>query len=122
MRQPEMSHSPAYYQDNDQLVTAYLQDVQTPATLPAAAHIPPKSSSSRQSHTQKSVANVAPSDLRSIHDFGLYATPDMNDTSNNHHRHNQGLRKFENNNQVPVGFVCPVSEQLVVVPVTFVAP
>ncbi|GFF26516.1 hypothetical protein IFM61606_09764 [Aspergillus udagawae] len=118
MRQPEMSHSPAYYQDNDQLVTAYLQDVQTPATLPAAAHIPPKSSSSRQSHTQKSVANVAPSDLRSIHDFGLYATPDMTDTSNNHHRHNQGLRKFENNNQVPVGFVCPVSEQLVVVPVT----
>ncbi|KAF4207541.1 hypothetical protein CNMCM8980_006015 [Aspergillus fumigatiaffinis] len=117
MRQPEMSHSPAYYQDNDQLVTAYLQDVQTPATLPAAVHLPTKSSSSRQSLTQKSVADVAPSDLRSMHDFGSYATPDTTNTSNDHHRHSQGLRKLEDYNQVPVGFVYPVSEQLVVTPV-----
>jgi hypothetical protein len=122
MRQPEMSHSPAYYQDNDQLVTAYLQDVQTPATLPAAVHLPTKSSSSRQSLTQKSVADVAPSDLRSMHDFGSYATPDTTNTSNDHHRHSQGLRKLEDYNQVPVGFVYPVSEQLVVTPVAFVAP
>jgi hypothetical protein len=122
MRQPEMSHSPAYYQDNDQLVTAYLQDVQTPATLPAAIHLPTKSSSSRQSLTQKSVADVAPSDLRSMHDFGSYATPDTTNTSNDHHRHSQGLRKLEDYNQVPVGFVYPVSEQLVVTPVAFVAP
>jgi hypothetical protein len=112
-----MSHSPAYYQDNDQLVTAYLQDVQTPATLPAAVHLPTKSSSSRQSLTQKSVADVAPSDLRSMHDFGSYATPDTTNTSNDHHRHSQGLRKLEDYNQVPVGFVYPVSEQLVVTPV-----
>lgn len=112
-----MSHSPAYYQDNDQLVTAYLQDVQTPAAL-AAVHLPPKSSSSRQSHTQKSVANVTPLDLCSIDDFGSYATPDTSNTSNNHHRHSQGMRKAE----LPVGFVYPVSEQLVVTPVTLVAP
>jgi hypothetical protein len=116
-----MSHSPAYYQDNDQLVTAYLQDVQTPATL-AAVHLPPKSSSSRQSHPQKSVANVTPLDLRSIDDFGSYATPDTSKTSNNHHRHSQGMRKAETCNQLPVGFVYPVSEQLVVAPVTLVAP
>ncbi|RHZ45800.1 uncharacterized protein CDV56_103168 [Aspergillus thermomutatus] len=118
MRQPEMSHSPAYYQDNDQLVTAYLQDVQTPATLPAV-HLPPKSSSSRQSHNQKSVVNVNPSDLHSIHDdVDSYAPPNTSNTPNDHHRHDQELRKPENYNQVPVGFVYPVSEQLVVAPVT----
>ncbi|KAB8235371.1 hypothetical protein ETB97_001636 [Aspergillus alliaceus] len=41
MRQQEMSHSPAYYQEHDQRMTAYLHD-STPT--PAAAHLSPEPS------------------------------------------------------------------------------
>ncbi|KAF9893768.1 hypothetical protein FE257_009938 [Aspergillus nanangensis] len=52
MRQPEMSHSPAYYQDNGQLVTAHLPD--TPPAAPSAAHVSPHSSVSSKHRSHRS--------------------------------------------------------------------
>ncbi|KAF7588689.1 hypothetical protein BBP40_005322 [Aspergillus hancockii] len=39
MKQPEMSHSPAYFQDPDHRVTTYLHDAPTDPPAPTAAHI-----------------------------------------------------------------------------------
>ncbi|EAW14044.1 uncharacterized protein ACLA_070770 [Aspergillus clavatus NRRL 1] len=106
-----MSHSPAYYQENGQLVTTYLHDGQQPITIPATHH-PSESSSLRHSQQQKSAVSVTPSDLNSV---GHVDSHDLL-------RHEQQPQKGGNyNSQLPVGFVYPISEQLVVAPVTFVS-
>ncbi|KAL3474367.1 hypothetical protein BJX99DRAFT_231718 [Aspergillus californicus] len=51
MRLPDMSHSPAYYQDQPQIVAAYLSDRESHPAVPQTAHLPAEShlSSPRQS-------------------------------------------------------------------------
>ncbi|KAL4937690.1 hypothetical protein BDV06DRAFT_202419 [Aspergillus oleicola] len=40
MRHPDMSHSPAYYQDQPQIVAAYLADGESHPSVPPTAHLP----------------------------------------------------------------------------------
>ncbi|KAL4949518.1 hypothetical protein BDW69DRAFT_174259 [Aspergillus filifer] len=40
MRHPDMSHSPAYYQDQPQIVAAYLADGEGHPSVPPTAHLP----------------------------------------------------------------------------------
>ncbi|KAL2832944.1 hypothetical protein BDW59DRAFT_94303 [Aspergillus cavernicola] len=49
MRQPDTSHSPAYYQDQPQIVAAYLSDRENHPVAPPTAYLPAESQSPRQS-------------------------------------------------------------------------
>lgn len=61
MRQPEMTHSPAYYQDHAHLMTTSLHDPSTTPAVPSAAHHPDFSSDSTRS--KQGAAVYSPSEL-----------------------------------------------------------
>ncbi|KAE8130950.1 hypothetical protein BDV38DRAFT_265804 [Aspergillus pseudotamarii] len=112
MRQPEMSHSPAYYQDHDHRVTAYLHD-STPA--PAAAHFPPGPPSlPNHGHDFRhpelnSVENTLPN---------AYPPDSWDNTYSRHsHRHSQQPHKPPHR-QPPAELIYPDSDVPVVAPMT----
>ncbi|KAI9367179.1 hypothetical protein BJX61DRAFT_538274 [Aspergillus egyptiacus] len=85
-----MSHSPAYYQDQPQIVAAYLSDRENPPVAPAPAHLSPKGS------PRQSVAHAAyrdgsvdfsSSEAASVHRSYL---PDSRDSAYSHlNRHSR---------------------------------
>ncbi|KAB8218208.1 hypothetical protein BDV33DRAFT_128022 [Aspergillus novoparasiticus] len=115
MRQPEMSHSPAYYQDQDHRVTAYLHDS---TSAPAAAHLPPEPPSlPNHGHDFRhpelnSVENTIPN---------AYPSDSWDNTSSRHpYRHSRQSHKPPHR-QPPVESIYPDSEAPVVAPMTFVS-
>ncbi|KAB8253633.1 hypothetical protein BDV32DRAFT_133761 [Aspergillus pseudonomiae] len=112
MRPPEMSHSPAYYQDQDHRVTAYLHD-STPA--PAAAHLPPEPPSlPNPRHDLRhpelnSGENTIPN---------AYPPDSWDNTYSRHpHRHSQQAHKPPHR-QPPVESIYPDPEVSAVAPMT----
>ncbi|KAI9934876.1 hypothetical protein ASPWEDRAFT_175601 [Aspergillus wentii DTO 134E9] len=105
MRQPEMSHSPAYYQQSGQLVTAYPRDLST-----SAAHLPPDSSLNRHQHHHHDDSSHRPlPGLSSVRDSDT--RPNSGAVPSRHSRHPP---------QTPAESYRPESEQSVAVPVTSV--
>ncbi|KAE8349509.1 hypothetical protein BDV28DRAFT_141077 [Aspergillus coremiiformis] len=112
MRQPEMSHSPAYFQDHDQRVTAYLHD-STP--VPAGAHLSPE-----PPLLPKYICENGPDSLTSrlnsaenaIHPAG------SRDPSYSRHPRRPSQPHRPPHRQPPVESIVPGSEGSVVAPVT----
>ncbi|KAL2820316.1 hypothetical protein BJX63DRAFT_380402 [Aspergillus granulosus] len=81
MRQPDMSHSPAYYQDNSQIVTAHLSDRESQPAAPPTAHVPTESHRSSPRHYDP------PSERTSVHTSIRHYPSDLWDSGppSNHH-------------------------------------
>ncbi|KAE8371633.1 hypothetical protein BDV26DRAFT_122259 [Aspergillus bertholletiae] len=112
MRQPEMSHSAAYYQDQDYRVTTYLHDL-TPA--PAAARLPPELPS-LPNHGHE----FRHPELNSAGNTTPNANPSDswdNTYSRHSHRHSQQPQQLPHR-QPPVESIYPDSEVPVVAPMT----
>ena len=83
MRQPEMSHSPAYYQDGGHLMTAVPHDFTSsaPPPSPPAARLPSRPDPSRSRHSRQSPSEYSAG--RENHNRHSH----RQGHSHNHHRH-----------------------------------
>ncbi|RDW90449.1 uncharacterized protein DSM5745_02224 [Aspergillus mulundensis] len=70
MRQPDMSQSHAYYQDQPQIVTAYLSDAEGRPAVPPTAYLPAETQPSSQQHSganHDGIVDFPSSERASVH-------------------------------------------------------
>ncbi|KAA8650709.1 uncharacterized protein ATNIH1004_003397 [Aspergillus tanneri] len=111
MREPEMTHSPTYYQDHGQLMTTYHHD-STPAA-PHAAHIPPFSSTDPR--PKQGVSGYPPSELNPVEDA---ISSDSWDTSYGQHPQELHSLPHRYQQQAPVESIYSDPDPSAVAPVT----
>ncbi|KAK1139650.1 hypothetical protein N8T08_000587 [Aspergillus melleus] len=121
MRQPEMTHSPAYYQEHGHLMTTSLHDPSTTPAVPPAAHHPSVSSPSDPPRSKQGAAVYPPSELNSVEDTSPNAFPSDSWDASYLHQYPQEphqLPRHYQQQQAPGESIYPDPEPPVVAPVS----